>query len=436
MSRKPNMLLTCAAIALGVLAPFAFGQQAAKLPKLNPNMTPTKDPDTEVGARLKAAIDSVKSKANSNAANASKANGQELQTFTYQVTSTRDGNVYSGQIVGKSPFSDPQGKTSVATQLIPLVVVTNSVFAGVNSAGAIQTTPGVTVFDPTVPDSCLSAPNNVPLRLVQQSPILQPFDFNFGGTDVGTVQTTDAFQRGNFSQLISHGQNASGVTYQVVLDPVTTAPKIVVNIPAADGVAYPSNAFTGGCPTGKFAIVDIAVYEPAIISLFTQLGSQGVNPSTFPLYLLHNVVQCEANRPGCATNLNDCCILGFHDASGAQTFGTADFDTSGIFGSTVQDVSAMSHEVGEWMNDPFGNNPVPAWGNIGQVAGCQNNLEVGDPLSGTLAPPIFNPQNRFTYHMQELAFFSWFYGAPSVGINNWFSNNGTFLADAGPVCTL
>jgi len=435
MSRRPNMLLTCAAIALGVLAPFAFGQHAAKLPKLNPNMTPTKDPDTEVGARLKAAIDSVKSKADSNAASASKANGQELQTFTYQVTSTRDGNVYSGQIVGKSPFSDPQGKTSVATHLIPLVIVTNSVFAGVNSAGAIQTAPGVTVFDPTVTDSCLSAPNNVPLRLVQQSPILQPFDFNFGGTDVGTVQTTDAFQRGNFSQLISHGQNANGITYEVVLDPVTTAPKIVVNIPAADGVAYPSDAFTGGCPTGKFAIVDIAVYEPAIINLFTQLGSQGVNPSTFPLYLLHNVVECEGNTPGCATNLNDCCILGFHDASGAQTFGTADFDTSGIFGTGVQDVSAMSHEVAEWMNDPFGNNPVPAWGHIGQVSGCQNNLEVGDPLSGTLAPPIFNPQNRFTYHMQELAFFSWFYGAPSVGVNNWFSDNATFLTDAGPVCT-
>ena len=254
MSRKPNMLLTCAAIALGVLAPFAFGQQTAKLPKLNPYMTPTKDPNTEVGVRLQAAINSVKSKANLNAVSASKTNGLELQTFTYQVTSTRDGNVYSGQIVGKSPFSDPQRKTSVATHLIPLVIVTNSVFAGVDSAGAIQTAPGVTVFDPTIADSCSSAPNNVPLQLVQQSPILQPFDFNFGGTDMGTVQTTDAFQRGNFSQLISHGQNANGITYQVVLDPVTTAPKIVVNIPAADGVAYPSALFTGGCPTGKFAI--------------------------------------------------------------------------------------------------------------------------------------------------------------------------------------
>lgn len=437
MSRKPNMLLTCAAIALGVLAPFAFGQQTAKLPKLNPFMTPTTDPNTEVGARLQAAIDTVKSKANMNAMSASKTNGAELQTFTYTVTSSRDGNVYSGQMVGKSPFSDPQGKTSVSTHLIPLVIVTNSVFAGVDpNTHLVLTKPGVTVFDPTIPDdACSSPPNDNPLKLVQQSPIFQPFDFNFGGVDIGTVQTTNAFQRGNFFQLISHGQNANGITYQVVLDPVTTDAKIVVNFPAADGVAFPSAAFVGGCPTGEFAIVDLAVYEPAIISLFTQLASIGVDPSTFPLFFLHNVVECEGNKPGCATlNSGACCVLGFHSHSGAQTFGSAELDTSGIFGSSVPDVSIMSHEVGEWMNDPFGHNPVPAWGHIGQQPGCQGNLEVGDPLSGTIAPPIFNPKNGFTYHMQELAFFSWFYGAPSVGVNNWFSNNATFLTDAGPVC--
>jgi hypothetical protein len=41
----------------------------------------------------------------------------------------------------------------------------------------------------------------------------------------------------------------------------------------------------------------------------------------------------------------------------------------------------------------------------------------------------------FTYNLQELAFFSWFYGAPTLGLNGWFSNNGTFLTDAGPPCT-
>lgn len=435
MLRKTIVSFTCAAIALAVSAPFAFGQESTKLHKLNPFMTPTKDPSTAAGAALQDALNKAKAAATLKA-NSSNKNGPQLQTFTYAVTSSRDGNFYTGQIVGRSPFSDPNGKTSVSTHVIPIVIVTNSVFAGVDpTTGLTLTAPGVTTFDPTVKDdSCLSPPNDVPLTLVQQSPIFQPFDFNYGGTDLGTVQTTDALQRGSFFQLVARGQSGK-VNYSVVLDPVTATPKIVINVPAVDGVAYPSAAF-GGCPTGAEAIIDLAVYEPAIISLFTQLASQGVDPSTFPLYVLHNVVECEGSAPGCATlNSGACCVLGFHDAFGAQTFGSADFDTSEIFVSPTPDVSIMSHEVAEWMNDPFGNNPVPPWGHIGQQPGCQNNLEVGDPLSGTLAPPIFNPANGFTYHMQELAFFSWFYGAPSIGVNGWFSNNATFLADAGPVCT-
>jgi len=52
-----------------------------------------------------------------------------------------------------------------------------------------------------------------------------------------------------------------------------------------------------------------------------------------------------------------------------------DFDTTGLFGPTIMDTSIAAHEVGEWMDDPFGNNPTPAWGHTGQVGGCQNNLE-------------------------------------------------------------
>jgi len=90
--------------------------------------------------------------------------------------------------------------------------------------------------------------------------------------------------------------------------------------------------------------------------------------------------------------------------------------------------------VDEWMNDPMISNPTPPWGNTGQVMGfCQANLEVGDPLSGTNIAPITMP-NGFTYHLQELAFFSWFFGGPSIGVNGWFSNNGTFMTDAGPPC--
>ena len=65
-----------------------------------------------------------------------------------------------------------------------------------------------------------------------------------------------------------------------------------------------------------------------------------------------------------------------------------------------------------------------------QVSGCQANLEVGDPLSGT----TFNDTlNGFTYHPQELAFFSWFYHqSPSLGVNGWFSDQDTFRTFAAP----
>jgi hypothetical protein len=43
----------------------------------------------------------------------------------------------------------------------------------------------------------------------------------------------------------------------------------------------------------------------------------------------------------------------------------------------------------------------------------QGNLEVGDPLTGTNIPTITGT-NGFAYHLQELPFFSWFYGAPSI----------------------
>ena len=115
-----------------------------------------------------------------------------------------------------------------------------------------------------------------------------------------------------------------------------------------------------------------------------------------------------------------------------QTFAILDFDTTGVFGPSGMDTAIMSHEVGEWMDDPLGSNPTPAWGHTGQVVGCQNNLEVGDPLTGNLIPNV--TLNGYTYHLQELAFFSWFYGAPSIALNGMFSDNGTFKGDAGPVC--
>jgi len=68
---------------------------------------------------------------------------------------------------------------------------------------------------------------------------------------------------------------------------------------------------------------------------------------------------------------------------GTQTYGIAGYDVSQGFPGT-SDVSVLAHELAEWYDDPFVNNATPKWGHIGQVPGCQANLEVGDPLSGRL----------------------------------------------------
>ena len=112
-----------------------------------------------------------------------------------------------------------------------------------------------------------------------------------------------------------------------------------------------------------------------------------------------------------------------------QTYGISMYDNTHSFKASG-DISALSHEVAEWMDDPFVNNPTKKWGHVGQVSGCQSNLEVGDPLSGTIKSVVVGTK---TYHVQELAFFSWFYHqSPSIGINGKFSNYGKFTTSAAP----
>jgi len=78
----------------------------------------------------------------------------------------------------------------------------------------------------------------------------------------------------------------------------------------------------------------------------------------------------------------------------------------------------------EWYNDPFTNNVVPNW--ISPIApqyGCNNALEVGDPLVGV----VFTVNGFSGSHLQDEAFFSWFARqTPSIAINGLYTYLGTF----------
>jgi len=335
---------------------------------------------------------------------------ETIPLWNYTIVSPVNNTSYSGQMVGRSPFNHGHRSTAITTLLIPIVLT----FADTG-----------TVFDPNsidAPDSCTNTTSV--MREIANSPIFQsPYapppqsgDYKMNGVDVGRTQYVDAFQRANFWSEIQ------GSPYHTLLSGYILNP-ISVTVPAANGS-------TNSDFCGAYGTMDINWWDNLVqTSILPSLASQGVTTSTLPLFIFDSVFMYD----GTITN---CCILGYHGSytpgGVLQTYSVNSWDTSGAFGG---DISIMTHEVGEWMNDPTGTNPTPAWGNIGQVTGCQRNLEVGDPLTGTLFPGVQTEQNGFEYHPQELAFFSWFYRqSPSSGAGGMYSDHSTFNTGAGPVC--
>jgi hypothetical protein len=302
-------------------------------------------------------------------------------------------------IVGKNPaIKVSNASTTVTAEIVPLIMKFSN---------------GHT-WDPTKVDGCDAGAS--PLARTQKSPVVVPQAHSFGGTSIGNVQITNAFQRAEFwTDAKPGGINPS---YGVNLAFKTLKP-VTINVPASWGPAESTAAICG--TPGHLGAVNINALDPFLQkTVIPSLASQGVGTKTFPIFLLHNFVE----YVGVTTQ---CCVLGYHNTfsttAGAQTYGLAMYDNSKAFQGSF-DISALTHEVGEWQNDPNTVNPTPAWGHIGQVSGCQSNLEVGDPLSGTT---FKDSLNGFTYHPQELAFFSWFYHQkPSLGVNGWYSDQGTF----------
>jgi hypothetical protein len=94
------------------------------------------------------------------------------------------------------------------------------------------------------------------------------------------------------------------------------------------------------------------------------------------------------------------------------------------------DTTVLSHEIAEWLNDPFTNNVAPNWISPNPASssyGCSNLLEVGDPLINQTALVG-------GYHLQDEAFLAWFAReTPSSAINGQYTMFGTFTNPA-PSC--
>src|ERR1700746_2978556 len=154
MKRKNPLLLFSVVIVCGALAAtFAQAQSSAQMPRLQAKHT-VKPAHTQLNA------------AATTSAGIAAAATPGLPLWTFNVDSNRDGNEYTGVMVGTSPFDGGSGQTSVATQVVPIVIRTHTIGTTVSAKGIISTTPGDTTFNPTRNDrACLGSRNNNPFRL-------------------------------------------------------------------------------------------------------------------------------------------------------------------------------------------------------------------------------------------------------------------------------
>ena len=238
------------------------------------------------------------------------------------------------------------------------------------------------------------------------SPLFQNAQFISGKTQYG-----DAIQRAEFWKSVS----TKSPNYHVLVGSPTIAKTVTLSIPAVDGATVVDSS------SGKtIGIININWFDPKIQTLLTTLN---FTPNMLPIFLSHNVYLSQGTP-----TLSNCCIGGYHSAvnntARLQTYLWSTEADAGVQGGFGEDVSALSHELLEWFNDPFTNNTVPNW--ISPIApqyGCSNILEVGDPLVGV----VFTVQGFSSDHLQDMALFSWFARkSASISINGLYTYLGKF----------
>lgn len=222
-------------------------------------------------------------------------------------------------------------------------------------------------------------------------------DYTQGGTDLGRTQYVDAYQRGNFWSLVSNYTN-----YHVLLgDPQHLIEKRIVVAPE-DGRIGKIHGVTVG-------FMDLAKFDDKLKDVIQK--SNQIWSGALTIFVTYNIYLLQDGR---------CCTAGYHSIFPKDnktytylhaTYIKAEHSERDFLG---KDVSTLSHEVGEWMDDPFISNTVNC---SNPLLSPRKTLEVADPLKGLFPYSL----NDFVYHMTSFVFLSYF-GAPvRQSVNGWYS---------------
>jgi len=289
------------------------------------------------------------------------------------------GSTVTFKMVGANPAS-----SNVATH-IPVVLIPVKFVYGASN--------GNMTFDPKAKHSSGFGAKSV-IKALKGSPIFDDgTDFQSGAVDCGTGQYIDVYQRCNFWSNVS-----TNTGYHTVLDvtDITGVKPMTINVTSAQG-----SVITNPFGSGKVGTMTINSFDAAITAYLNAHTSQ-ITPDIFPLFISENIYLTSGG----------CCIGGYHSAHSAQTYGYSTWvNETGTFS---EDISAISHEIGEWFDDPFTNNHVH----------CTDNsiLENGDPLVpigefGTFEKKV----GKITYHPQSLVYLPYFGAPTSTSANGWYS---------------
>lgn len=269
------------------------------------------------------------------------------------------------------------------------------------------------------------------------SPVFQPADYT--SSDVPT-QFSDSIQRAAF-------YNAMQPDWHTLLIP-TVRTERKLSIPR--GAYYFALNQDGSCCA--FVLVDIDVFAnrlfpPSASDISTPIGAAehagDITTKDVATFLFPNTYLYLKKNP------NNCCVLGFHtydfepgDARNGfrekrYVLNFSSWITPGLFGPGFADVTALSHEITESLNDPFvGSDGVhgitPWW--LSQNGNCQDDLEVGDVIEGLPDSTIAIRTKGKTYHPQNEALLQWFeFQSPSTALGGAYSYpNQSVLTSLSP----
>jgi hypothetical protein len=248
------------------------------------------------------------------------------------------------------------------------------------------------------------------------SPIFQNFDFISGGIHVGNTQYADAFQRANFWNSVSR----RSPDYHVLLGQPTVAPAFEVFVP---------NGMVTFIPEGNGEVlpqIDEDFLQQATLDALAQ-----ANVSTQELSIVD-----WGNVLGTLTS-------GYHrnrsTAGGTQTYIATSYHPQTPF-FRFQDTAVFSHEVLEWLDDPFEfDNFTPGWDPVfSAYPRCISKitddwLEVGDVFEFTPQGFVALNTANGVYHLQEGAFLDYFTrNAASRSVNGQYSFFGVATSPSAP----